>query len=92
MDPDDVMYEDPGDVELLAVLAGLREQEILPLEGFVERLSAFVDRELRWRRPVRRIAHDRRAQYAAISLGGAILGALAVGLLVRRNIRRQAVA
>lgn len=86
------MYEDPGDLELGAALSALRAEEILPPEGFVGRLAGGLARELRWRRPVRRVMHDQRTRYAAVSLGGAILGATAVALLWRRNARRQAVA
>jgi hypothetical protein len=89
MGTDDVMYEDAGDVELVAALAGLRHDDIEPPAGFAERLSEFVGRELRWRLPVRRLVNDRRAQYAAVSLGGALLGAAAIALLWKRDAKRQ---
>jgi hypothetical protein len=92
MDPDDLTYDDVGDLQLVAALAGLRQEEEPSPEGFERRLASFLDQELRWRRPVRRLVHDRRAQVAAISLGGAILGAATVALWWRRSIRRRAVA
>jgi hypothetical protein len=89
---EELMFEDVGDVELAAALSALRAEEVPAPDGFAGRLAAGLTRELRWRRPVRRAVHDPRTRYAALSLGGAILGAAAVALLWRRNVRRQAVA
>ena len=89
---EDLMYDDVGDVQLGAALRSLQTEEVAPPAGFAGRLAASLARDLRWRRPARRVVHDPRARYAAVSLGGAILGAAAVALLWRRNARRQAVA
>lgn len=81
-------YEDFEDTELAAVLSSLQEDvEELP-PGFAERLREGIGRDLWWRAPVRRLAHDRRTQYAAASLGGAIVGAATIAVLLWRKARR----
>lgn len=78
-------FEDSG---LAATLASLRNEVEEPPVGFASRLNERMRRELRWREPVRRLARDRRTQYAAASLGGAVIGATAIALIWRRAARR----
>jgi len=63
-------------------------------DGVEEAPAALLDRilaeipEAERRRVLVRIASDERVQHAAISLGGAVVGATAVGLLWWRAARR----
>ncbi|HZA27641.1 MAG TPA: hypothetical protein VE915_08400 [Actinomycetota bacterium] len=81
-------YEDFEDTELAAVLSSLHEDVEEPPLGFAERLREGIRRDLWWRTHVRRLAHDRRTQYAAASLGGALVGAATIAVLVWRRARR----
>lgn len=77
--------------ELMAAMASLREEVLDPPVGFSDRLALrLARRDLRVRGELRRLAHDRRARVAAASVGGALLGAGAIGLLwwrARRPVR-----
>jgi hypothetical protein len=88
MDTDDMTYEDFEDTELAAVLSSLLEDVEDPPLGFAGRLREGIRRDLWWRAPARRLAHDRRTQYAAASLGGAIVGAATIAVLLWRRARR----
>jgi putative zinc finger protein len=68
-------------------LAGLREVLSEPSPGFVERVLSEIP-ERNWRMLVNRAASDERLHYAALSLGGAVVGATAIALLWRRAGRR----
>jgi hypothetical protein len=91
MDTGDMTYEDFEDTELAAVLSSLQEDVEEPPLGFAVRLREGIRRDLWWRAPVRRLAHDRRTQYAAASLGGAIVGAATIAVLLWRRARRPEV-
>lgn len=84
-DDDELTTHDPS---LAAVLGSFRDETEPPPIGFAERLVDRMRRELWWRYPVRRLAHDRRTRYAAVSLGGALVGAAAIALLWRHAVRR----
>lgn len=88
MDANNMIHEDFEDTQLAAVLSSLREDVEDPLPGFAERLREGIRRELRWRGRVRRLAHDPRTQYAAASIGGAIVGAAAIAVLWWRAAKR----
>jgi hypothetical protein len=89
MDSGDMTYEDFEDTELAAILSSFREDVEEPPVGFDERLRDGLQRNLWWRAPVRRLAHDRRTQYAAVSLGGALVGAATIAMLWWRAARRS---
>jgi hypothetical protein len=89
MDTGDMTHEDFEDTELAAILSSLREEVEEPPVGFAERLRDGIQRNLWWRAPVRRLAYDRRTQYAAVSLGGAIVGAATIAMLWRRAAKRS---
>lgn len=75
--------------EVKAAMASLRDEVVEPPAYLVDQVIARMARpDLRARGEIRRLAHDRRAQVAAVSLGGALLGAGVIGLLWRRNSRR----
>jgi hypothetical protein len=88
MDTGDMTYGDFEDTELAAVLLSLQDEVEEPPLGFAERLKEGLRRDLWWRVPVRRLAHDRRTQYAAASLGGALVGATTIAVLLWRRARR----
>ena len=88
MDADDMTYEDFEDTELAAVLLTLQDDVEEPPIGFADRLKDRLRRDLWWRFPVRRLAHDRRTQYAAASFGGALVGAATIAVLLWRRARR----
>ena len=68
--------------ELLSAMSSLRDDVVEPPVGFSDRVAArLTRRDLRVRRELRRLAHDRRTHVAAASVGGALLGAGAIGLL-----------
>ena len=73
--------------ELLLELAELRDdlEEVPP--GLLDRLLAQLP-EAERRRILARVAGDERVQHAALSFGGAVVGASAVGLLWWRAARR----
>lgn len=77
--------------ELMSAMTSLREDVVEPPVGFSDRVSARLSRrDLLVRRELRRLAHDRRTHVAAASVGGALLGAGAIGLLwwrARRPLR-----
>jgi hypothetical protein len=65
---------------VLAELQGLCEQDVDPPTELLERLLAEIPESAR---PgvLRRMAADDRVQHVAFSLGGAVVGATAIGLL-----------
>src|SRR2546428_11569725 len=73
-----------GYQDLLLRLGDLREAVFEPPEGLLERLLATTGRP----RLVRRVASDQRVQHAAFSLGGAVVGAAAIGLWWWKTARR----
>jgi hypothetical protein len=80
------------DDEMRMALAALRDDEEPLAIGFTDRVLEVLDRPgLLWRRRARVVAHDARARYAAVSVGGAVLGA-AAALVVRRAARRRVAA
>jgi hypothetical protein len=71
--------------ELMAMTAALRHETIEPPPGLLDLILTQAPE----RRPlVRRVAGDERFQHAALSLGGVVVGATAVGLLWWRLARR----
>jgi hypothetical protein len=68
----------------LSVLRGSLEE---PPEGFLARLLAQLPEPER-AGLLRRVAADERLQYAALSLGGVVVGAAAIGLLWWRSARK----
>ena len=74
--------------ELVASMAALRHEMIEPPPGLLELIMT----EAPQRAPlVRRVAGDERFQHAALSLGGVVVGATAMGLLWWRLARRTLV-
>jgi len=69
-------------------LSALREDLAEPPAGAVERALAQVP-AWRWRLLARRAMVDERVRYAALSLGGVVVGAVAFGLIRRRAARRD---
>jgi anti-sigma factor RsiW len=69
-------------------LSALRENLVEPPIAAVERALARVP-AWRWRLLSRRVVVDERLRYAALSLGGVMVGAVAIGLLRRRAARRD---
>ena len=74
---------------LLQTVRGLRDHGELTPAGFAERALQRLDRELAWRRRVRRLTRDPRARVAAVGIGGVVVGAAAIALLVRRRAFRR---
>jgi hypothetical protein len=89
MDTGDMTHEDFEDTELAAILSSFQDDMDEPPLGFEERLREGMRRDLWWRAPVRRLAHDRRTQYAAVSLGGAIVGAATIAVILWRTAKRS---
>lgn len=58
-----------------------------PPEGFLGRVLAEIP-ESQWRAYLHRVVADDRLQHAVLSLGGAVVGATAIGLLWWRAARR----
>src|SRR5438093_9901575 len=73
---------------VLLELASMRDVMEEPPEGYLERLLAGLP-EMHRRRLLARVAADERVQYAALSLGGAVVGASAIGILWWRATRRS---
>ncbi|HEV8572437.1 MAG TPA: hypothetical protein VGR49_05255 [Actinomycetota bacterium] len=77
--------------ELMSAMSSLRDEVQEPPVGFSDRVALrLARRDLRVRAGLRRMAHDRRTHVAAASVGGALLGAGAIGLLwwrARRPVR-----
>ena len=72
---------------VLGELSALREVTVSPPPELLDRLLAEIPEHQRWTR-LRRVADDERVQHAALSVGGAFVGATAIGLLWwRRNHR-----
>jgi anti-sigma factor RsiW len=69
-------------------LSALREDLVEPPIAAVERALARVP-AWRWRLLSRRVVVDERLRYAALSLGGVMVGAVVIGLLRRRAVRRE---
>jgi predicted anti-sigma-YlaC factor YlaD len=61
-------------------LAAMQDETAEPPEGFLDRLLADLP-EAHRRRLLARVAADERVQAAALSIGGAVVGASAIGLL-----------
>jgi anti-sigma factor RsiW len=75
--------------ELMTAMSSLRGEVVDAPAGFADRtMMRLSRRDLRVRGEFRRLAHDRRARVAAVSVGGALLGAGAIGLLWWRAGRR----
>ncbi|HEX2090421.1 MAG TPA: hypothetical protein VHI54_10935 [Actinomycetota bacterium] len=73
---------------IVAEMGALRDVVTEPPPGFLGRVLAEVPYMSR-RSVIKRVASDERFQYAAFSLGGALVGAAAIGLLWRRSARRS---
>jgi anti-sigma factor RsiW len=75
---------------MLSSLGSMRYELIEPPRGFQDRMLALAPTS-RWRILTRRLASDERVQLAAVSVGGLLVGAAAIGLLRRRSSRKVAV-
>ena len=73
---------------LVTEMSALRDVVTEPPPGFLGRVLAEIPAMSR-RSVIKRVASDERFQYAALSLGGALVGAAAMGLLWRRSARRS---
>lgn len=74
-------------------LARLSGETEAPPAGFADVVLARVHSpSLAWRGHARRLAHDPRTRVAAAGLGGAVVGAAALALLVRRRSARRPAA
>lgn len=71
---------------IILELSALREVLAEPSDGFLARILAQIP-ESSWRALVQRVAADERLHYAVFSLGGAVVGATAIGLLWWRTRR-----
>jgi anti-sigma factor RsiW len=68
--------------EVMAAVGSLQGVLETPPIGFTERVVAQVTRPVwLWRSRVTRLARDRRVHVAAASVGGALVGATAIGLV-----------
>jgi anti-sigma factor RsiW len=65
---------------IILELSALREVLAEPSDGFLGRILAQIP-ESSWRGFVQRVASDERLHYAVLSLGGAVVGATAIGLM-----------
>jgi anti-sigma factor RsiW len=75
--------------EVRHAVATLRDELEQAPPGLVASVVGRVDAaEGRWIQRAWRVAHDRRVHVAAASLGGAVLGAGAIALIVWRTARR----
>jgi anti-sigma factor RsiW len=75
--------------ELMTAMSSLRGEVLDPPAGFADRtMIRLARRDLKVRGELRRLVHDRRARVAAVSVGGALLGAGAIGILWWRSGRR----
>ena len=72
---------------LVAQLGDLRTVTFEPPAGLADRIVRAAD-EPQWRSYVLRVTGDERVQHAALSLGGAVVGATAIGLLWWRAAHR----
>lgn len=75
---------------VLSSLKTLRHNLEATPPGFSASVLAVVAAEQGWAERVVRVAHDPRAHVAAASVGGALLGAVAIGLIWWRTARRVA--
>lgn len=74
---------------VLSMVESLRDVTEPPPAGLAESVMMLLSRrDVVWRGRVRRVAYDPRARYAAVSLGGAMVGAAALALLRWRQGRR----
>jgi hypothetical protein len=69
-------------------MSSLRDVVEEPGPQFLQRVLSSIP-ERSWRTTVHRVAADERVHVAAVSMGGALLGATAVGLLWWRSARRS---
>ena len=76
---------------IVAEMGALRDVVTEPPPEFLGRVLAELPDAAR-RSVLKRVASDDRFQYAALSLGGALVGAAAIGLLWRRSARRSVAA
>jgi hypothetical protein len=72
---------------LLMEMAALRGEFEVPPDGFLAAMLSAVP-ELEPRSLIHRVATDERIPYVALSIGGMVVGATAIGLLWRKAARR----
>jgi Putative zinc-finger len=72
---------------LLMEMSSLREVVAEPRPEFLQRVLSSIPGRGWWTK-LHRVASDERVHVAAVSVGGAVLGAAAVGLLWWRSARR----
>ena len=77
---------------LLSRMDSLRHHAEATPPGFTAGIVSFVaSADKGWAEKILRLVHDQRAHVAAASLGGAVLGAAAIGLIWWRAARRDVV-
>jgi hypothetical protein len=75
---------------LLGTMSSLRHQLEETPPGFTAGVLALVAAaEQGWGERVLRVAHDPRAHLAAASVGGLVVGAVAIGVIWWRTVRRR---
>lgn len=77
---------------ILSTLGSLRHNTEATPPGFTAGILALVAAEQGWADRALRVVHDPRAHVAAASVGGLILGAVAIGLIWWRAARRGVVS
>lgn len=76
--------------ELLETVRGLRDAGEPPPERLALRVAERAERlDVAWRGYARRLTHGSRSRYAAVGIGGAVVGAAAIAFLLRRGTRRS---
>ncbi|HEX6262624.1 MAG TPA: hypothetical protein VF097_07245 [Actinomycetota bacterium] len=77
--------------ELLGIVRGLRDAGEPAPPGLALRVSRRAARlDVAWRGYARRLTRTPRSRYAAAGIGGAVVGATAIALILRRGARRAA--
>lgn len=85
--------EDARYREVLSGVRALRDSGQKTPDGLALRVAERAGRpDVAWRGHARRLRHDPRTRYAAVGIGGAVVGAAAIAFLVRRSSRRSDVA
>ena len=77
---------------MLSRLGSLRHESESTPHGFTAGVLALVAAEQGWADRALRVVHDPRAHVAAASVGGLVLGAVAIGLIWWRAARRGVVS
>jgi len=85
--------EDARYREVLSGVRALRDLGRQAPDGLALRVTERTARpDVAWRGHARRLRRDPRTRYAAVGIGGAVVGAAAIAFLVRRSSRRSDLA